>query len=585
MDEKLTFIGGVRFLGRYVRKHKRNFLLFYTGWLVENALTVIAPILFSIMIDQMVYYGNLDVFLRVSLVFALMSLFSCIHYFFIYTFHHYLMSMYVFDIRMDLFDKVQSMNAHSMSRVKTGDLISTLLQDTMECMHFVIRNLFHSFNAVLKGVFYIAYIFVISKIAGLAVVLFLPLMAYITNRYGRRIRSFSDRQREIYGGYASWLFEILRGLTDIRLLVAEKHVRRKFIEYHRGLFKTDMQTKIANLTSNQVIEGINLLLQLAVFGICAYLAFLGEITIGNVIVLLTFTFALKDQCIGYLVRNIMEAQTRLARITRIRRFMNMEDENGWKGKNELTVNRGDIQFQHVHFAYDPRKPVLKGLNLSVSGGQRVAIVGKSGCGKTTLASLLIGMYEPGAGTISIDDQDISTCRLQSVRRNIGVVQQDILILDATLRENLLIGNPRASEEDMWEACRKAGISSFIETLPDRLDTVIGKRGIELSGGQKQRIAIARIYLKNPSIIVFDEATSALDRETEEHIHEAWRELLKGRTAIVIAHRLSSVMLCDHAVLIEDGIVKTEGHPEQLLKTSDSFRKLFAVDEVAAGHVV
>jgi len=584
VDEKLTLFGGVKFLRKYFNKHKRNFILFYIGWFVDNALTVIAPIIFSIMIDQIVYYNNLNVFLRVSLVFALMSLFSCINYFLIYTFHHYLMSMYIFDIRMDLFNKIQTMNAVSMSRAKTGDLISTLLYDTEECMHFIIRNIFHSFNALLKGAFYITYIFIISIIAGFTVVLFLPLVVYITYRFGKRIRSFSDNQREIYGGYASWLFEILRGLTDIRLLSAEKNVRRKFIGFQRKLFQVDIKTKLANLTSNQIIEGVSLLLQLAVFGICAYLAFLGEITIGNVIVLMTFTFALKDQCIAYIVRNIMEAQTRLTRIARIKRFMSMEDESSWKGKNELTVSRGDIQFQQVHFAYDPRKPVLKGLNLSIPGGRHVAIVGKSGCGKTTIASLLIGLYERHAGSITIDGQDIASCNLKSIRQNIGVVQQDILIFDATIRENLLIGNPKASEEEMWDACRKAGILTFIEELPDQLDTWIGNRGIGLSGGQKQRIAIARIYLKNPSVIVFDEATSALDRETEERIHDAWRELLRGRTAIVIAHRLSSVMLCDHCVLIEDGVVKEEGHPEQLLETSEPFKKLFAVNEVATGNV-
>lgn len=584
MTERLTYWGGIRFLRKYFMKHKRNFLLFYIGWFVDSVLTVITPIILAVMIDQIVYYNNLDVFLRVSLVFALMSLFSCIHYFLIYTFHHYLMSMYLFDIRMDLFDKIQRLNAVSMSRVGTGDLISTILYDTDECMHFIIRNIFHFFNAVLKGVFYIVYIFVISSIAGFAITLFLPLVAYITFKFRNRFRSCSDNQREVYGGYASWLFEMLRGLPEIRLLSAEKRVRRTFVEYQRKLFGLDVKTKLANLTSNQIIEGVNLLLQLAIFGICAYLAFIGEITIGSVIVLVTFTFALKDQCIAFLVQNIMAAQSRLTRIARVKRFMTMEDERVWKGTNELVVTRGDIRFERVHFAYDPRKPVLRGLSIFIPGGRHVAIVGKSGSGKTTIASLLIGMYEWQAGTIAVDGRDLAACDLTSIRRNIGVVQQDVLIFDGTIRDNLLLGNPKAGEEELWDACRKAGISAFIESLPDRLDTRIGKGGIGLSGGQKQRIAIARIYLKNPAIIVFDEATSALDPETEALIHDAWKELLQGRTAIVIAHRLSSVMLCDHCILIEDGVVREEGHPERLLEMSEPFRELFAIQEVAEGRV-
>jgi ABC-type multidrug transport system fused ATPase/permease subunit len=217
--------------------------------------------------------------------------------------------------------------------------------------------------------------------------------------------------------------------------------------------------------------------------------------------------------------------------------------------------------------------------LDIPPGSHVAIIGKSGCGKTTLSSLLIGLYEPASGQILIDGQLLSRCSLKSIRQSIGVVQQEVLLFDGTVRENLLLGNPRGTETEVWSALTRAGIAPFIRGLPGGLDTLFGKGGVELSGGQKQRLSIARIYLKNPAILIFDEATSALDQETEAQIHDAWRDLLDGRTAIVISHRLSSVLLCDSAVLLENGKIAASGKPEELLERNMRFRELFAVEEV------
>lgn len=567
-------------LSKYIKKHKRNFILFYIGWFIDSILTVITPIIFAIMIDEIVYYKNLDVFLRVSLVYVIMSVFSCILYFFIYTQHHYLMSMYTFDIKLDIFRKMQSQKASYMSNAKTGDLINTLLRDSSECMHFVIRNVIHLINGILRGIFYITYIYIISIQAGIVVTLFLPLAVYSTFKFSKKIRVHTDKQRELYGGYVSWLFEVLKGLTDIRLLCAQRIIRKDFTGHLRNLFSVNIKTSVSNLSSEKIIEFINLLIQLSIYAVCAYLAMDGKITIGSVMVLISFVFTLKDNTIVGVVRNLMDAQSRLTRIARIKQFLCEDDESSWKGKNELVVTNGSIEFRNIVFSYDKKNTILQDCNTVIPSGSHIALVGKSGCGKSTLVSLLIGMYEAECGEILIGNQNITDCTLKSIRRNIGVVQQDTLIFDTTIRENLLLGNPKANYDEMWEACREAGIAEYFESLPENLDTIIGKNGTRLSGGQRQRLAIARIYLKNPAIIVFDEATSALDSETEKIIHEAWRELLKGRTAIVIAHRLSSVMLCDDVILIEDGKVKAAGNPDELIQNNNRFKELFTVKEVS-----
>jgi ABC-type multidrug transport system fused ATPase/permease subunit len=579
LNEKLNILGGVRALSKYIKKYRLNFILFYIGWLFDSILTVITPIIFSIMIDEIVYYKNIHVFLRVSVVFVIMSIFSCILYFFIYAQHHYLMIMYSFDIKLDVFKKMQSMKASYMSNAKTGDIIATLLGDTGDCIHFVIRNVIHLINSILRGIFYIVYIYIISVHAGLLVTIFLPFAAYSTFKFSKKIRTQTDTQRELYGGYVSWLFEILKGLADIRLLCAQNVIRKEFTSHLRKLFKINIKTSVSNLSSDKMIELINLLMQLSIYGVCAYLAFKSKITIGNVMVLVAFVFTLKDDTILHLARNLMDAQTRLTRIARIKRFLAEEDESSWIGTKKLVINKGNIEFRNIHFSYDSRKPVLQNFSDFIPAGSHIAIIGKSGCGKTTLASLLIGMYEANAGEIYIDGENLTEFNLKSIRENIGIVQQEVLVFDGTIRDNLLLGNPRAKEQELWEACRKAGIAEHFESLPEKLDTLIGKAGISLSGGQRQRLAIARIYLKSPSIIIFDEATSALDSETEKIIHEAWRELLQGRTAIVIAHRLSSVMLCDRAILMENGTVVASGAPKELMENDESFRELFALKEV------
>lgn len=223
-----------------------------------------------------------------------------------------------------------------------------------------------------------------------------------------------------------------------------------------------------------------------------------------------------------------------------------------------------------------KQDLFQKFSLNIEGGKKVALVGKSGSGKTTLAYMLAGFYKPREGSITIDGKDISDCTLKSLRQNVGIVQQEVLIFDGTIRSNLLLGKKDASEQEIADAYERAGLGDFIRSLEDGIDTVIGSKGVGLSGGQKQRIVIARIYLKNPQIIVFDEATSALDSETEALIHDSWKNVLAGRTALVISHRLSSVMMCEKTAVIEDGVLLEYGSTKELLESSDALKTLFTI---------
>ncbi|MNI24603.1 putative multidrug export ATP-binding/permease protein [compost metagenome] len=333
-----------------------------------------------------------------------------------------------------------------------------------------------------------------------------------------------------------------------------------------------------------MITIVNLLIQLSIYSVCAYMAFENNMTIGVLTIILAYYTGITTR-VSLLSNIYIEAQNRISLIQRIYNFMNIPSENDCKGTKELRVTKGNIVFRNIEFSYDQGHKVLQGVSLEIGGGERFALVGKSGSGKTTMAYMLIGFYHPQFGEIEIDGQKLSDCSLKSIRQQIGIVQQDVLVFDGSIKENLLLGKRDATDEEIIAACERAGLGEFLSTQQGGIHTLIGKGGVGLSGGQKQRVAIARIYLKDPQIIIFDEATSALDRETEEHIHEAWSQVLNGRTSIIIAHNQSSVMLCEKAAIIENGVLRETGVPRELVSNSDIFRDLFVVKDGGEDQVI
>ncbi len=576
--KKLDYFSAIQFLSKYIKRYKKNFIMFYFGWFFDMLLGIVMPILSGLMIDEIVYHQNLNLFLRISVVFAIMSIFSCVLYFLIYAQHQYLMSMYVYDIQRDIFSHLQKTNAEFMSGAKTGDIISIIENYARECMHFIIRNVIHITNGCINLVLITVYIFRINPWIGLLMIMAVPLSVLINARFGKAIREYSDEQREYYGGYISYIYEVFAAILDIRLLGAAGKVNRDVTTRHRALFNVTIKAGVSTITAQNIIDGTNLMIQLSIYALTAYLASRQDMTIGLLTVVMTYFAALTDQ-VKTISHSYLDAQNRIGYIQRIYDFMQAPTEESWPGKNELIIQDGEIFVRHITFSYVTGTNILQNFNLHIKPGERFALCGKSGCGKTTFAYMLLGFYSPQRGNIAIDGQNIMDCSLKSIRKKIGIISQDILLYDGSIKDNLLLGKPGATDQEIVVVLQKAGIWEHIAELPEGIHTVIGSTGVGLSGGQKQRLAIARIYLKNPSIIIFDEATSSLDGETERQIHEAWDTVLFGRTSIIIAHRQSSVMLCDRAAVIENGQVVEIGRPIELKKHGEAFRKLFALQEV------
>ena len=576
-SEKLNYFSTIKFINQFLDKLHLQLVLFYFGWLFDTLAGVLAPILFGIMINQIVYYQNLPLFIKISVAFFALSVFSCVLYFLLYEMYAFFWNELIYRMRCRMFSVVQRMDAQAMANSDYGDIAQLIQWRVMECVHFVVRNLVHNINNYINIVVCLAIAFLINPWIALVLMVMVPISVYTSWKFGKKIRQERGRNQEAYGGYISWLYEMFNALKDIRLLGAEKRVNQIFHKHQETLIETDVTAGIAALKAENIIANVNTWIQMTLYAVLAVLAFYEDLSIGSVIVVLTYFSSLTGS-LQKVSNNYMDAQDRIAVIQRIKELMEEPTVDSREGSDVLNVTKGEIKFSNISFAYNDKKAIIENFNLDIQPGEKVAIVGESGCGKTTLSYMLLGFYEPKAGKIEIDGKDISECTLESIRNHIGVVQQDILIFDGTIRENIMLANKNATEEELIRVCKAAGVYDFVMEMEEQFETVLGRNGRQLSGGQKQRITIARVYLKNPPIIIFDEATASLDNETENQIHEAWKKMLEGRTAIVIAHRQSSVMLCDRVALMSQGKVVESGKPEDMKNNSDRFRSLFAIKE-------
>ena len=471
------------------------------------------------------------------------------------------------DMRRELFDHYQELSFSYYSRNNSGQMMSKLVSDLFDISEFAHHGPENLFISLVKIVGAFIFLFFINKKLALPLILLVIVMFVFSFRQNAKMQeTFMENRRKI-GDVNASLQDTLSGIRVVQSFANEDIERAKFKKSNEAFLvsKRDNYHCMGSfMSSNLFFQGMMYLVTLVYGG---YLIAQGEMQ--------TADLAMYALYIGIFISPIqilVELMEMMQKgLSGFRRFLDvMETESEIKNADnaaELTDVKGHVRYDHVSFHYsDDETPVLFDISIDIPAGKSIALVGPSGSGKTTICSLLPRFYDVTGGSITVDGKDIRGLTLKSLRSQIGMVQQDVYLFDGTIKDNIAYGKPGASDEEIIKAAKCASIHDFIMELPDKYDTYVGERGTRLSGGQKQRISIARVFLKNPPILILDEATSALDNESERWIQKSLEELSKNRTTITIAHRLSTIRDADEIIVItEEGIAERGTHAELLEK--------------------
>ena len=471
------------------------------------------------------------------------------------------------DMRRELFDHYQELSFSYYSRNNSGQMMSKLVSDLFDISEFAHHGPENLFISLVKIVGAFIFLFFINKKLALPLILLVIVMFVFSFRQNAKMQeTFMENRRKI-GDVNASLQDTLSGIRVVQSFANEDIERAKFKKSNEAFLvsKRDNYHCMGSfMSSNLFFQGMMYLVTLVYGG---YLIAQGEMQTAD-LAMYALYIGLFISPIQILVELVEMMQKGLSGFRRFLDVMETESEiRDADNAAELTDVKGHVRYDHVSFHYsDDETPVLSDISIDIPAGKSIALVGPSGSGKTTICSLLPRFYDVTGGSITVDGKDIRGLTLKSLRSQIGMVQQDVYLFDGTIKDNIAYGKPGASDEEIIKAAKCASIHDFIMELPDGYDTYVGERGTRLSGGQKQRISIARVFLKNPPILILDEATSALDNESERWIQKSLEELSKNRTTITIAHRLSTIRDADEIIVItEEGIAERGTHAELLEK--------------------
>ena len=559
----------------YYRNHLGLFILDMIAALLMAGIDLVYPYFTGIFMDDYIPNGKIQSMVIVSLTLLILFIIRLICSHIVNYWGHIMGCKMEFDMRQDLFKKFQSLNFSYYDENKTGVIMSRLvgdLRDITELAHHGPEDIF-IFRIMIIGSFII--LFNINAVFTLSIfpiiILIIIFSIWRRNAMMQGFRATRKTQGEINAQIES----SIGGIRLTKSFANEDYEYNKFTEnnlnYANSWKNALFQMSIFSSGNTFLIDILNLIL-LIMGGILVYN---NTLTFGDFTAFLLYiNFLIKP--IQRLINFMQQFQTGWAGFERFYEIIQLEPKIKSK-ENAIYLNnpKGNIIFNHVNFKYEANEEhVLTDFNINIESGKKIALVGESGVGKSTISLLIPRFYDVTSGEILIDDINIKDYELSSLRKNIGHVQQEVYIFYGNIRDNILYGNPQATEEEIIIAAKKARIHDFIMSLENGYDTIVGERGVKLSGGQKQRIAIARVFLKNPAILILDEATSALDNITEMLIQEALEDLTKGRTSIIIAHRLSTIKEADEILVLSKNGISERGTHEELLNKQGYYAELY-----------
>ena len=562
---------------KYYRPYKKVFLIDMFCALVLSVIDLAFPQILNYLTNVLVKLDAQAILRSILIMGVGLMVMYIVKYFcqyYITSWGHVMGAKMETDMRRDLFNHLQRLSFSYYDENNTGEMMSKLVSDLFDISELAHHGPENVFISVLK----IAGSFILLALINVKMTLILfavsVVMLVFTVWQNRRMRSvFTDNRRKIADVNSS-VQDSLAGIRVVKSFANEEIEKQKFGQ-RNSLYLTSKISSYKMMGTYQAVnsffEGMLYVVvlvsgaffiangSLRVTDLAIYALYI-NIFISPIDVLINFTEMFQKGYAGF-KRFIEVVETKPDIVDR-------------KDALPLKDVRGEIEFRNVSFSYDGVNPVLKNVSIRISAGRNIALVGPSGGGKTTICSLLPRFYDVDAGAVLIDGMDVRDIQLSTLRNSIGIVQQDVYMFAGTIRDNILYGRPDASDEDVVCAAKEANIHDFILTLEDGYDTYVGERGVKLSGGQKQRISIARVFLKNPPILILDEATSALDNESERYIQKSLEDLAKGRTTIVIAHRLSTIRNADEIIVINDEGIRERGSHAELIRRNGLYARYY-----------
>ncbi|MCA1032645.1 ABC transporter ATP-binding protein/permease [Bacillus timonensis] len=571
----------------FVKPYKLQIIGTIIIGIIKFAIPLLIPLLLEYLIDEIINNGQLNPGEKESKLFVIMGIMFFIfiilrppiEYYRQY-YAQWVGSKILYDIRDTLFSHLQKLSLRYYANTRAGEVISRVINDVEQTKSFVITGLMNLWLDVFTIA--LALIFMFTRDISLTIVsiLLFPLYGFSVKHFYSKLRHLTRVRSQALAEVQGHLHERVQGIPVIRSFALENHEQREFDKQNSNFLSKALDHTSWNAKTFAVVNTITDVAPLLVIGYAAYEVINGSLTLGTMVAFIAYIDRLYNP-LRRLVNSSTTLTQSLASMDRVFEFMDEKyDIEDKKDAIQCKDVKGKITFDSVSFSYEEEESrVIKDLSLTVNKGETIALVGMSGGGKSTLVGLIPRFFDVTEGRILLDGIDIRDYQVQTLRDQIGMVLQDTFLFSDSVKSNILIGKPNATDQEVIEAAKAANAHDFIEQLPNGYDTKVGERGVKLSGGQKQRISIARVFLKNPPLLILDEATSSLDLESEHLIQEALEKLAKERTTFIVAHRLSTITHADKIVLLEHGKIIETGTHSQLMDKKGSYHKLFQVQQL------
>lgn len=572
---------------RFVKPYTWEIILTVIIGIVKFAIPLFIPLLIKIVIDDIIGADVLSDAAKTTQLFWWLG--GTIIVFFIVRppieyyrqyFAQHVSNKILFDIRKEIYGHLQRLSLKYYANTRAGEVISRVINDVEQTKNFVMIGLMNIWLDLATIIIAVIIMLTLDIPLTIVALLAFPFYAISVKYFFGRLRDLTRKRSHALAGVQSYLHERVQGMSIIKSFTLEKHEQAIFDEANGEFLQKSIDHTKWNAKSFAVVNTITDVAPLLVIGYAGYQVINGSLSVGTMVAFIAYI----ERLYGPLRRLVSSSTTLTQAIASMDRMFELMDEKYEVQNKEnaaiLPRLEGKVKFENVHFKYEEKeKMVLKNINFTIQPGETAAFVGMSGGGKSTIVSLLPRFYDVTDGAVTMDGHNVKDVTIESLRSQVGIVLQDNILFSDSVKQNILMGKPNATDEEVIAASKAANAHDFIMSLHEGYDTKVGERGVKLSGGQKQRVAIARVFLKNPPILVLDEATSALDLESEALIQDSLDRLAHNRTTIIVAHRLSTITHADRIFVIDHGELKEEGTHESLMSQEGIYYNLFQVQKL------